>query len=85
MISKTATITLYTRELNKQTNIRYELILNQVVLHEIGHALGLEHTTANKNAIMYPTTYSKNTNIIDLNHVAIDQDYINGLAILYQN
>jgi len=85
LTSKTATITLYKKVISKQTNINYELELNQTVLHELGHALGLEHTITNKNAIMYPTTYSKNSNIIDSTHVAIDQDYINGLAILYQN
>lgn len=77
-------VTLYTDELNKATGDDYKLTVNQVTIHEIGHALGLDHNT-NQSEIMYPTFFIKKANIIDSTHVAIDQDYINDLAILYQN
>ena len=77
-------VTLYTDELNKATGDDYKLTVNQVTIHEIGHALGLDHNT-NQSEIMYPTFFIKKVNTIDSTHVAIDQDYTNGLAILYQN
>ncbi|RMC55936.1 hypothetical protein F5ESL0261_01905 [Lactobacillus sp. ESL0261] len=77
-------VTLYTDEINKATGDDYKLTVNQVTIHEIGHALGLDHNT-NQSEIMYPTFFIKKVNTIDSTHVAIDQDYINGLAILYQN
>ena len=49
------------------------------------HAVGLAHTHSDNNNIMNPTTYTKDRNTIDSTHAAIDRDYINGLAILYQN
>ena len=77
-------VTLYTDELNKATGDDYKLTVNQVTIHEIGHALGLDHNTS-QSEIMYPTFFIKKVNTIDATHVAIDQDYIKGLAILYQN
>lgn len=83
-IYKQNIVTLYTDEINKATNDNYKLTVNHVTIHEIGHALGLDHNT-NQSEIMYPTFFIKKANIIDSTHVALDQDYINGLAILYQN
>lgn len=87
-ITKTSKITFYTNELSKSTanNNNYKLTLNKLTMYEVGHALGLDHNQTNKSDIMYPILYiTKNINTLDQNHVAIDQDYINGLAILYQN
>lgn len=78
-------VELYNETITENDNGNYKLELNKTLLHELGHALGLEHTTTDKNNIMNGTTYTKNTNTIDATHAAIDQDYINGLAILYQN
>ena len=84
-ISKTSKITFFTNELNKSTVTNYALTLNNLTIHEIGHALGLDHNLEDKSAIMYPTLYIKNIKTIDSTHTAIDQDYINRLALLYQN
>ena len=83
--ASTATITLYSKGLNKYTDDDYKLKLNDVTLHELGHALGLGHNDQNKHEIMQPISDTKSIEKIDSTHVAIDQDYINGLAILYQN
>ena len=80
-----ATVQLYNDTIQQYDNGNYALELNKTLLHELGHALGLDHTTTDKNNIMNATTYTKNTNTIDATHAKIDQDYINGLAILYQN
>ena len=79
------TVELYNDTIQENDNGNYKLELNKTLLHELGHALGLDHTTTDKNNIMDATTYTKNTNTIDATHAKIDQDYINGLAILYQN
>ena len=81
LLSK-STITLCNPLLEKHGNNNYDLLVNNTIIHEIGHALGLKHTNKNNTDIMAP--YSKpisNDNF----HSIIDQDYINGLAILYQN
>lgn len=82
---ETTTIELYNPTINNHSNGNYPLELNKIILHELGHAVGLEHTHSDINNIMNPTTYTKNTNTIDATHATIDQDYINSLAILYQN
>ena len=84
-ISKTSKIKFFTNELNKPTVTNYALTLNNLTIHEIGHALGLDHNLEDKSAIMYPTLYIKDIKTIDSTHTAIDQDYINRLALLYQN
>ena len=83
--AKTATVTLNTKGLNKYTGYNYKLKLNEVTLHELGHALGLDHNDQSKHEIMQPNSDTKSMKKINSTHVAIDQDYINGLAILYQN
>ena len=83
--TSTAKITLYSKGLNKYTNDDYKLKLNDVTLHELGHALGLDHNDQNKHEIMQLVSDTKSIKKIDSTHVAIDQDYINDLAILYQN
>ena len=72
--------------INKFTNKHnFNLVFNTVILHETGHALGLNHTDQDKYEIMSQTTYEDKIKTTDNIHTTIDQDYINGLAILYQN
>ena len=84
-VSHTSKITFFTDELNKPTVTNYTLTLNKLTIHEVGHALGLDHNLKDKSAIMYHIIDTDNIQTIDSTHVAIDQDYINRLAILYQN
>lgn len=84
-ITETATIELCNPALNRNAKGNYELKLNQSITHELGHALGLVHTTNNETNIMNAAQHIDYNNLIDSTHVAIDQDYINSLAILYQN
>ena len=80
-----ANIELYNDTIQQYDNGNYDLELNKTFLHELGHALGLNHTNTNKYNIMNSTTYTAGTPTIDATHATIDQDYINSLAILYQN
>lgn len=79
-LTDTTTIHIYNENIIKRNN--YQLTLNNTIIHEIGHTLGLAHTNKNNTDIMAP--YSKPISN-DNSHSIIDQDYINGLAILYQN
>ena len=78
-----ATTSIYINSFNDKKN--FKLMLNQVILHETGHALGLNHVEQDKYEIMSPTGYENKIKTDDNIHTTIDQDYINGLAILYQN
>ena len=82
---ETTKVQLYNPTILNHSHGNYALELNKTILHELGHALGLDHTHSNVNNIMNPSNHTQNTNTIDSTHAAIDQDYINGLAILYQN
>ena len=82
---ETAKMELYNPTIVEHSHGNYALELNKTLLHELGHALGLEHTHSDVNNIMNSSIHTQNTNTIDATHATIDQDYINGLAILYQN
>ena len=84
-ITETSTIELCNPALNRNAKGNYELKLNQVIIHELGHALGLEHTTNNETNIMNAVQHIDYNNFIDPTHVAIDQNYTNALAVIYQN
>ena len=78
-----ATTSIYINSFNDKHN--FKLMFNQMILHETGHALGLNHVEQDKYEIMSPTGYEDRVKTDDNIHTTIDQDYINGLAILYQN
>ena len=79
------TIELYDNNIQEYCKGNYSLYLNQTIIHEIGHALGLKHNEQNKYEIMAPFANINKIATNDGIHIIIDQDYINGLAILYQN
>lgn len=64
-----------------------KLLINNIALHEIGHALGLAHVpnTINNNVIMNAKVDCLAIPTSDGLHENLDQYYKNGLAILYKN
>ena len=76
-----AKINIYNNSILTQVSeniIDYDTLFKHVILHEVGHCLGLKHNPT-QNRIMNVTD-SHSEHILEP-----DQDYINGLAILYQN
>lgn len=76
-----AKINIYNNSILTQVSeniIDYDTLFKHVILHEVGHCLGLKHNPT-QNHIMNVTD-SRSEHITDP-----DQDYINDLAILYQN
>lgn len=68
------------------TKARYNFTFKHTLLHELGHALGLDHINGKKNKalVMYPV--DNDYALMDKhNKLIIDQEYINGLALLYNN
>ncbi|BDR59773.1 matrixin family metalloprotease [Lactobacillus xylocopicola] len=78
-----ADITIYNGNITANSN--YDLLFNYVVLHEVGHALGLDHNEYDKHEIMAPSVNDSEITTNDNLHPVVDQDYINALAVLYQN
>lgn len=78
-----ATITYYPKNINRYYNS--DLLWNQVTLHEVGHALGLEHNLSVPYNVMSTNGYPANINTSDQKHTTIDQYYINALTELYTN
>ena len=83
-----AVITFYVNALQiYSTGTDYDLNLNEITIHEIGHALGLKHIDNNveSDIIMNPRNAAYHTSSYDRLHTYIDQYYKNGLALIYRN
>ena len=85
-----ADIELHKVSIKDHSNVEPEeedLVMNAVVIHEIGHALGLDHVPVaiEKDIIMNPAFGPTTISSYDRKHALIDQYYKNGLAILYKN
>lgn len=78
-----AKIYLYMKNINKYK--KHQLLLNMVILHELGHSLGLDHMPQTNYHVMAPNIDETEVPLQDIKHMKIDQNYINGLAILYLN
>lgn len=83
-----AIITFYAKALQiYSTGPDYDLNLNEITIHEIGHALGLKHIDNNieSDIIMNPRNAAYHTSSYDRLHTYIDQYYKNCLALIYRN
>lgn len=66
----------------------YDTLFKYIALHELGHAIGLAHlpNTTNKQYIMTDGIYSvKKVAKTASGEILIDQNFINSLAVLYNN
>lgn len=66
----------------------YDTLFKYIALHELGHAIGLAHlpNTTNKQYIMTDGIYSVKKVAKTANgEILIDQNFINSLAVLYNN
>ena len=80
-----ANVSIYDTAIEQYSYNNYNLLFQETIIHELGHALGLKHNEQSKQEIMAPTTNGKLVKTSDGITPDIDQDYINSLAILYQN
>ena len=80
-----ANVSIYDTAIEQYSYNSYNLLFQETIIHELGHALGLKHNEQSKQEIMAPTTNGKLVKTSDGITPDIDQDYINSLAILYQN
>ncbi len=82
-LTENTTVSIFINQFTNRNN--FKLMFNQVILHETGHALGLNHVEQDKYEIMSPTGYEDKIKTDDNIHTIIDQDYTNALAVIYQN
>lgn len=72
-------IVLNTRDFRFATDGRKDAVdVRNVLMHELGHALGLQHNPAEPRAVMYPSTW-----LGELTKRTLSRDDLEGLIALY--
>lgn len=77
-----ANIKLYMDKIHGNSYGKYQLLLRSIALHELGHALGLDHNPL-EHTIMNASSNGNTVVTKDKKFPVVDQSFVDALAILY--